>query len=119
MSNTVEACKRAADFYGPGTRNGVPNLLVFEPLSRKRKASWLVDDSVPHSYTYTPDAAQSLVQLAESPTAWNQTWHVPTTANSPASSASQAPPMPAASEPPPPPLNLNVVDALTLAKWRF
>jgi hypothetical protein len=33
MSNTVQACKRAADFYGPGTRNGVPNLLVFEPLS--------------------------------------------------------------------------------------
>jgi nucleoside-diphosphate-sugar epimerase len=69
---------RAADFYGPDTRNAVPNLLVFEPLARKRKASWLVNDSVPHSYTYTPDAAQSLVQLAASVTAWNQTWHVPT-----------------------------------------
>jgi len=72
---------RAADFYGPGATNGVPNLLVFEPLSRKKKASWLVNDSVPHSLTYTPDAARSLVQLAESPTAWNQTWHVPTTPN--------------------------------------
>jgi nucleoside-diphosphate-sugar epimerase len=72
---------RAADFYGPDTRNGVPNLLVFEPFSRKQKASWLVNDSVPHSYTYTPDAAQSLVQLAESATAWNQTWHVSTTGN--------------------------------------
>jgi nucleoside-diphosphate-sugar epimerase len=70
---------RAADFYGPNTRNGVPNLLVFEPFAKKQKASWLVNDSVPHSYTYTPDAAQSLVQLAERPTAWNQTWHVPTT----------------------------------------
>jgi nucleoside-diphosphate-sugar epimerase len=74
---------RAADFYGPDTRNSVPNLLVFEPLSRKRKASWLVNDSVPHSYTYTPDAAQSLVQLAERATAWNQTWHVLTTPNPP------------------------------------
>ena len=74
---------RSADFYGPDTRNGVPNLLVFEPLSQKRKASWLVNDSVPHSYTYTPDAAQSLVQLAEQATAWNQTWHVPTTPNPP------------------------------------
>ncbi len=72
---------RAADFYGPDTRNGVPNLLVFEPFSQKKKASWLVNDSVPHSYTYTPDAAQSLVQLAEQATAWNQTWHVPTTPN--------------------------------------
>ena len=70
---------RAADFYGPETLNGVPNLLVFQPLSRNQKASWLVNDSVPHSYTYTPDAAQSLVQLAERASAWNQTWHVPTT----------------------------------------
>jgi nucleoside-diphosphate-sugar epimerase len=74
---------RSADFYGPDTRNGVPNLLVFEPFSRKQKASWLVNDSVPHSYTYTRDAAQSLVQLAERATAWNQTWHVPTTGNPP------------------------------------
>lgn len=72
---------RSADFYGPGTRNGVPNLLVFEPLARKRKASWLVNDSVSHSFTYTPDAAQSLLQLAERETAWNQTWHVPTAPN--------------------------------------
>ena len=69
---------RSADFYGPDARNAVPNLLVFEPLARKRKASWLVNDTVPHSLTYTPDAAQSLVRLAERPTAWNQTWHVPT-----------------------------------------
>jgi nucleoside-diphosphate-sugar epimerase len=69
---------RSADFYGPGVRNGVPNLLVFEPFAHKKKASWLVNDSVPHSLTYTPDAARSLVQLAERATAWNQTWHVPT-----------------------------------------
>jgi nucleoside-diphosphate-sugar epimerase len=72
---------RAADFYGPDTGNGVPNVLVFEPFSRNQRASWLVNDSVPHSFTYTPDAARSLVQLAESASAWNQTWHVPTTPN--------------------------------------
>ena len=70
---------RAADFYGPDTPNGVPNLLVLQPFSRNKKASWLVNDSVPHSLTYTPDAAQSLVQLAERATTWNQTWHIPTT----------------------------------------
>jgi nucleoside-diphosphate-sugar epimerase len=72
---------RSADFYGPGARNAVPNLLVFEPLARNRKASWLVNDAVPHSLTFTPDAARSLVQLAERPDAWNQTWHVPTAPN--------------------------------------
>jgi len=74
---------RAADFYGPDTRNSGPHILVFDPLSKQKKALLLVDDSVPHSFTYTPDAAQSLVQLAESATAWNQTWHVPTAPNPP------------------------------------
>jgi len=32
---------RSADFYGPDTRNSVPNLLVFEPLSKNQQASWL------------------------------------------------------------------------------
>jgi nucleoside-diphosphate-sugar epimerase len=72
---------RSADFYGPDTQNAVPNLLVFEPFARKRKASWLVNDAVPHSLTYTPDAAQSLLQLAGRTAAWNQTWHLPTTPN--------------------------------------
>jgi nucleoside-diphosphate-sugar epimerase len=72
---------RSADFYGPDTRNGVPNLLVFDPFAQQKKASWLVNDSVPHSFTYTIDAAQSLAELAERATAWNQTWHVLTTPN--------------------------------------
>src|SRR6202162_1660287 len=77
----VAMIARSADFYGPDTRNGVPNLLVFEPFAKKQKASWLVNDSVPHSFTYTPDAAQSLVELHDRATAWNQTWHVPTAPN--------------------------------------
>jgi nucleoside-diphosphate-sugar epimerase len=72
---------RSADFYGPDAQDAVPNLLVFEPFGKERKASWLVNDAVPHSFTCTRDAAQGLVQLAERNTAWNQTWHVPTTAN--------------------------------------
>lgn len=74
---------RAADFYGPATVNGVPNLLVFKPFSVRKKASWLVNDSVPHSFSFTPDAAQGLIQLADRATAWNQTWHLPTTPNPP------------------------------------
>ncbi len=72
---------RAADFYGPNAHNGMPNILVFQPLSKNRKASWLANDSVPHSYTYTVDAAEALVKLAESESAWNQTWHLPTAPN--------------------------------------
>jgi len=74
---------RAADFYGPDTLHGVPNVLVFVPLSRGQTASWLVNGHVPHSFSYTPDAARALVQLAERSTAWNQTWHQPTAPNPP------------------------------------
>jgi nucleoside-diphosphate-sugar epimerase len=79
----VAMIARAADFYGPEAQNAVPNLLVFQPLAKRRKASCLVNDSVPHSFTYTPDAAHSLMQLVGRTTAWNQTWHVPTALNPP------------------------------------
>src|SRR6185369_5548141 len=69
---------RSADFYGPETQNGVPNVLVFEPLSKGSKASWLVNAAVPHSLTFTLDAAHGLALLANRDSAWNQVWHLPT-----------------------------------------
>lgn len=74
---------RAADFYGPHATNGIPNMLVFEPLSKGKAASCLATDGLPHSYTYTPDAAQALVTLAATESAWNQTWHLPTAPHPP------------------------------------
>ena len=74
---------RCADFYGPRARTGIPNVLVFDKYAKGQKATWLANDSVKHSVTFTPDAARSLVLLAESEDAWNQTWHVPTAADPP------------------------------------
>jgi nucleoside-diphosphate-sugar epimerase len=74
---------RAADFYGPSATYGLPNVLVFEPMRTGKKPMCLMNDSLPHSLTYTPDAARGLVMLAESEGAWNQTWHLPTTPNPP------------------------------------
>lgn len=78
---------RSADFYGPGATNGLPNALVFDPLSKGSTANCLARDDQPHSYTYTPDAADALLKLAASETAWNQTWHLPTTPNPPTGKA--------------------------------
>ena len=74
---------RAPDFYGPNVSNSVPYALVFDLLARGKKPMWFANCNLPHSFAYTPDAAESLVHLAESPTAWNQTWHVPTAPNPP------------------------------------
>lgn len=72
---------RSADFYGPRAKNGVANALVFDPMSKRQTPMCLVSDVLPHSYTYVPDAARALVTLADSDAAWNQTWHLPTTAH--------------------------------------
>jgi nucleoside-diphosphate-sugar epimerase len=74
---------RCPDFYGPGAKNGMPNVLVFDNFAHGKPAYWLVNDSVQHSFAFTPDVAKSLVALARSDSAWNQTWHVPTAANPP------------------------------------
>ena len=69
---------RAADFYGPDAKTGIANVMVFEPMAKKHTSMCLMSDSLPHSYTYTPDAAAALVKLADTQAAWNQTWHLPT-----------------------------------------
>jgi nucleoside-diphosphate-sugar epimerase len=78
---------RAADFYGPHTKNGVPNVLVLEPYARGGTASWLVNARVPHSLTFTPDAARGVAMLIERDSAWNQVWHLPTTPDPPTGQA--------------------------------
>jgi nucleoside-diphosphate-sugar epimerase len=78
---------RAADFYGPQTKNGVPNVLVLEPYARGGTASWLVNAGVPHSLTFTPDAARAVAMLIERDSAWNQVWHLPTTPEPPTGKA--------------------------------
>ncbi len=77
--NLTAMIARSADFYGPATPNGIPNILVFEALSKGSTASWLVNADVPHSLTFTPDAVSGLIALAEKESAWNQVWHLPTT----------------------------------------
>jgi nucleoside-diphosphate-sugar epimerase len=76
--NLTAMITRSADFYGPATKNGVPNVLVFEPFARGATASWLVNAAVPHSLTFTRDAARGVAMLAEREPAWNQVWHLPT-----------------------------------------
>jgi nucleoside-diphosphate-sugar epimerase len=74
---------RAADFYGPQAVNSVANMLVLGKLASGGRPICLVNARVAHSYTFTPDAAKSLILLAEDESSWNQTWHVPTAANPP------------------------------------
>ncbi|MFI6288292.1 NAD-dependent epimerase/dehydratase family protein [Streptomyces sp. NPDC051018] len=70
---------RASDFFGPGVTDGghlaarvVPRVL------RGRPVSTLGDPEAPHSWTYLPDVARALEEVAGEERAWGRAWHVPT-----------------------------------------
>lgn len=70
---------RSADFYGPwADEKSVFYQTVLKNLAEGKKAQWLGDPQQPHSMTYTRDCAHALQILADDPTSFNQTWHVPT-----------------------------------------
>lgn len=70
---------RAADFYGPvGYQVSIANMLVFRNLKAGKKAQWIINAQVPHSFTYVPDAAKALYMLSSREDAFGQTWHLPT-----------------------------------------
>lgn len=73
---------RSADFYGTSaTKTSVPNMLVFDNFSKGKRAQWLANATLKHSYTYIPDAGKALYLLAKDESAFNQTWHLPTRSN--------------------------------------
>lgn len=70
---------RSADFYGPGNRNSALTIMAAENLAKGKKAQAFGDIDKVHTYTYTPDAAKATAILGNTPDAFNQVWHLPTT----------------------------------------
>lgn len=70
---------RAADFYGPENKSSALTIMVAENLIKGKKAQAMGDINKIHTYTYTPDAAKATAILGNTPEAFNQVWHLPTT----------------------------------------
>jgi len=69
---------RAADFYGPGINTSVLQETVYKNFAKGKAAFWMGDRTKIHSYTFTPDAAKATALLGNTPDAYNQVWHLPT-----------------------------------------
>lgn len=69
---------RSADFYGPGVDTSVLLETVYKNMRKGRKPMWMVDAEKIHSFTYVPDAARATALLGNSPDAFNEVWHLPT-----------------------------------------
>lgn len=70
---------RSADFYGPDNKSSGLNMMVADNLLKGKKAQAFGDFSKIHTYTFTPDAGKATAILGNTPDAFNQVWHVPTT----------------------------------------
>lgn len=70
---------RAADFYGPhSAANSMLGNTVIGALASGRRAAWLGNADMPHSFTFTPDAAAATALLGNRDEAYGQAWHLPT-----------------------------------------
>ncbi|MFH8617752.1 NAD-dependent epimerase/dehydratase family protein [Streptomyces sp. NPDC017979] len=70
---------RAGDFFGPTVTDG-GHLAgrVMPALLRGKAVSTLGDPNAPHSWTYLPDVAEAMVEVAGEERAWGRAWHCPT-----------------------------------------
>jgi nucleoside-diphosphate-sugar epimerase len=78
-SNLKALIARSADFYGPDNKNSMLKRMVADNIMHGRKAQVFGDINKIHTYTYSPDAAKATAILGNTPDAFNQIWHVPTT----------------------------------------
>ena len=72
------AIGRASDFFGPGVTGGSTlGERVFGNALAGRRADFIGNPDLPHTYSYVPDIAASLATLGTDPRAEGQVWHLP------------------------------------------
>ena len=76
--NITALIARAADFYGPGCKTSMFNILIADNLAKGKKAQYMVNADYKHSFTYTPDCGNALWLLSQREDAFYQVWHIPT-----------------------------------------
>ena len=71
---------RSADFYGPHDEKSVLQEMAYKNLKKGKSPMWMIDADKIHSFTYTPDAAKAVAIVGNTADAYNQLWHLPTSA---------------------------------------
>lgn len=68
---------RAADFFGPGVTETTLGERVFGNAVNGKRADFIGDPDLPHTYSYVPDVAVALATLGTDPRAIGGIWHLP------------------------------------------
>ncbi len=69
---------RSADFYGPNNQKSFLIETVYKNLKKGKAPNWFVNADKIHSFTFTPDAVRATALLGNTPDAYGQVWHLPT-----------------------------------------
>lgn len=70
---------RSADFYGPVIKGSMLGEMVLSNVLKDKTPMLMGNIDKVHTYTFTPDAASAVALLGNTPDAYGQVWHLPTT----------------------------------------
>lgn len=68
---------RASDFFGPGATESALGRRVFANAVAGKRADFLGNPDLPHTYSYVPDIAAGLATLGTDARSIGQVWHLP------------------------------------------
>jgi nucleoside-diphosphate-sugar epimerase len=68
---------RASDFFGAEVTESVLGSWMFGNALAGKRADFIGDPELPHTYSYVPDVARGLVTLGSDERALGQVWHLP------------------------------------------
>ena len=71
------AIGRASDFFGAGATESTLGERVFGKAVAGKRADFIGNPSLPHTYSYVPDIAAGLATLGTDERAVGQVWHLP------------------------------------------
>jgi len=71
------AIGRASDFFGPGVTESTLGRQVFAKAVAHKRAVFLGNPKLPHTYSYVPDIAAGLATLGTDDRAVGGVWHLP------------------------------------------
>ncbi len=71
------AIGRASDFFGPAVTETTLGERVFANAVAGKRADFVGNPDLPHTYSYVPDIAAGLARLGTDDRAVNEVWHLP------------------------------------------
>lgn len=68
---------RAPEFYGPNNTQSITNTMIFDNIRHHKRIKVPISRVTKRTLIWTPDASRALALIGNTPSAYQQTWHLP------------------------------------------